>query len=58
MSGAAWRYAALRSWHGFLRHRGIDSAAALSYFATLALFPGALTIVSALPSPSGRSPAM
>ncbi len=47
MSGAAWRYAALRSWHGFLRHRGIDSAAALSYFSTLALFPGALTVVSA-----------
>lgn len=36
----------MRSWHGFLRHRGIDSAAALSYFSALALFPGSLTVVS------------
>lgn len=41
-----FRYAAMRAWHGFVRHRGIDSAATLSYFAALALFPVALTIVS------------
>jgi membrane protein len=44
---ALFRYAALRSWHGFVRHRGIDSAATLSYFAALALFPAALSLVSA-----------
>lgn len=41
-----FRYAATRAWHGFVRHRGIDSAATLSYFAALALFPLALTMVS------------
>jgi len=43
---ALWGYAAARSWHGFIRHRGLDSAASLAYFSALALFPGALTIVS------------
>jgi membrane protein len=42
-----WRYAAVRAWHGFIRHRGIDSAGTLAYFSALALFPGALTVVSA-----------
>ncbi|MDH6180642.1 membrane protein [Microbacteriaceae bacterium SG_E_30_P1] len=43
-----WAFAARRAWHGFLRHRGIDSAASLSFFAALAFFPAALAIVSAL----------
>ena len=42
----SWRYAVRRARHGFVRHRGIDSAAALTFFATLALFPGALVVVS------------
>jgi len=46
ISRASWRYAVRRAWHGFVRHRGIDSAAALTFFATLALFPGALVVVS------------
>jgi membrane protein len=51
---AAWRSAALRAWHGFLRHRGIDSAAALTFFALLASFPVALTIVSAFAIGNGK----
>src|SRR5690242_11542204 len=44
---SSWAFAARRAWHGFVRHRGIDSAAALSFFASLAIFPAALAIVSA-----------
>ena len=51
---ADWRYAARRAWHGFLRHRGIDSAAALTFFASLALFPMALAVVSAFAIGNGR----
>lgn len=47
LSPEMWRYAALRSWHGFTRHRGFDSAGALAYFSALALFPGSLALVSA-----------
>jgi membrane protein len=47
LSGRAWGLAARRAYHGFLRHRGIDSAAALSFFAALTVFPASLTIVSA-----------
>jgi len=43
---SSWRYAVRRARHGFVRHRGIDSAAALTFFAALALFPGALVVVS------------
>jgi len=43
-----WRYAIRRALHGFLRHRGIDSAAALGFFSSLAAFPAALSIVSVL----------
>lgn len=43
-----WRYALRRTYHGFLRHRTVDAAAALSFFSTLALFPGALSVVSAV----------
>ncbi|GAA4669404.1 hypothetical protein GCM10025780_10710 [Frondihabitans cladoniiphilus] len=43
-----WRYALRRTYHGFLRHRTIDAAASLAFFSTLALFPGALSVVSAV----------
>jgi len=46
LDGVSWRYAARRALHGFVRHRGLDSAASLTFFATLALFPAALTVVS------------
>jgi len=46
ISRSSWRYAVRRARHGFVRHRGIDSAAALTFFAALALFPGALVVVS------------
>ena len=26
LSREAWKYAARRTWHGFVRHRGLDSA--------------------------------
>ena len=42
------QFIALRGWHGFQRHRDIDSVASLSFFATLSLFPAALTAVSAV----------
>lgn len=42
----ALRLALLRAYHGFIRHRGIDSAATLSFFAALVLFPASLAVVS------------
>lgn len=42
----SWRLAVRRAWHGFVRHRGIDAAAALTFFTTVAAFPAALTVVS------------
>lgn len=47
LTRAHWAYGARRAWHGFLRHRGIDSAAALTFFSALAIFPAALAVVSA-----------
>jgi membrane protein len=47
LSAEAWALAGRRSYHGFLRHRGIDSAATLSFFAALTVFPASLSIVSA-----------
>ncbi|WP_395639233.1 YihY/virulence factor BrkB family protein [Pseudolysinimonas sp.] len=41
-----WQMAVRRAWHGFMRHDGIDSAAALTFFALLALLPGSLALVS------------
>lgn len=41
-------YAARRTWHGFFLHRGIDSAAALTFYSALALFPSVLAVVSAV----------
>lgn len=43
----AFALAAVRAYHGFIRHRGLDSAAALSFFAALVLFPASLSVVSA-----------
>jgi membrane protein len=43
----SWRAAALRAWHGFIRHRGIDAAAALTFFTALAALPALLVLVSA-----------
>jgi membrane protein len=42
----AWVHAATRAWHGYQQHRGLDSAAALTFFSALALFPASLTLVS------------
>lgn len=50
-------FAARRAWHGFVRHRGIDSAAALTFFSALALFPMALAVVSAYAIGNGRKDA-
>jgi membrane protein len=36
-----------RAAHGFLRHRGLDAAAALTFFATLSVLPASLVAVSA-----------
>lgn len=43
----SWRLAVRRAWHGFMRHRGYDAAAALTFFATVATFPAALAFTSA-----------
>lgn len=43
----SWRLAVRRAWHGFMRHRGYDAAAALTFFATVASFPAALAFTSA-----------
>ena len=40
------RSALQRSWHGFIRHRGIDAAAALTFFTSLATLPALLVLVS------------
>lgn len=54
---AAIRYAVRRTWHGFIRHRDLDSAAALTFFSALSVFPATLAIVSglALFDPAGQS---
>ena len=49
-----WRFAIRRALHGFMRHRGIDSAAALTFFSALAMFPAALAIVSAFALGNGK----
>jgi membrane protein len=48
LTAAEWRHVLKRTWLGFLRHRGVDAAAALTYLSFLALFPIALSAVSAL----------
>lgn len=42
----ALRLAILRAYHGFIRHRGLDSAAALAFYGALAVFPASLAVVS------------
>lgn len=44
----ATRYAIRRTWHGFILHRDIDAAAAITFFSALSLFPAALALVSGL----------
>ncbi|MBN9141803.1 MAG: YihY/virulence factor BrkB family protein [Micrococcales bacterium] len=46
LPSGSWRVAVRRAWHGFVRHRGIDAAAALTFFTTLAAFPAALALAS------------
>lgn len=46
LTGEAWQLAGRRALHGFIRHRGIDSTAALSFFAALVVFPASLAVVS------------
>jgi membrane protein len=41
-----WRVAVRRAGHGFMRHRGIDAAAALTFFSLLMLLPASLALVS------------
>jgi membrane protein len=48
LTPAEWRHVFRRTWLGFLRHRGVDAGAALTYLSFLALFPIALSAVSAL----------
>jgi membrane protein len=43
----SWRLAGRRAWHGVVRHRGSDAAAARPVFTTLAAFPAALAVASA-----------
>jgi len=40
------KVAVVRAWHGFIRHRGIDAAAALTFFTALAALPALLVLVS------------
>ena len=54
---SAWKYAARRVLHGFMRHRGIDSAAALTYFNALAIFPAALATVAVFSIYNGKQDA-
>jgi membrane protein len=46
LSSEAWQLASRRALHGFVRHRGLDSAATLAFFAALVVFPASLAIVS------------
>jgi len=49
-----WRYAFRRAFHGFMLHRGIDSAATLAFFSALATLPAALSVVSAFALAQGK----
>ncbi len=46
LTSEAWRLATRRALHGFVRHRGLDSAATLAFFAALVVFPASLAVVS------------
>lgn len=52
-----WRYALRRAYHGFMLHRGIDSAATLAFFSALATLPAALSVVSAFALAQGEEKA-
>ncbi|MBH0008396.1 YihY/virulence factor BrkB family protein [Salinibacterium sp. SWN1162] len=52
-----WAYAFRRAYHGFMLHRGIDSAATLAFFAALTILPAALSIVSAFAIAQGKEQA-
>lgn len=54
----SWRLAVRRAWHGFVKHRGIDAAAALTFFTAVAAFPAALAFVSAFALTSDRERAV
>jgi membrane protein len=54
----SWRLAVRRAWHGFVRHRGIDAAAGLTFFTTLAAFPAALAVASGFALTSDRDRAV
>ena len=47
LPSGSYRAAVRRAWHGFIRHRGIDAAAALTFFSALAALPALLVLVSA-----------
>ena len=49
-----WRLAARRALHGFVRHRGIDAAAALTFYSVLAFFPAMLIVVSVFAFARGK----
>ena len=49
-----WRLAARRALRGFVRHRGIDSAAALTFYSVLAFFPATLIVVSVFAIARGK----
>lgn len=51
-----WRYALRRTGHTFIRARGYDAAAGLTFFSAVTLFPGALAIMSALALVDGTKP--
>jgi membrane protein len=55
----ALKFAVVRAYHGFIEDRGLDSAAALSFFGALSLFPASLAVVSgfALLDDKTRAPA-
>jgi len=46
LTSEAWQLATRRALHGFVRHRGLDSAATLAFFAALVVFPASLAVVS------------
>ncbi|MGH3306770.1 MAG: YihY/virulence factor BrkB family protein, partial [Nocardioides sp.] len=48
LSSRSWRYAVRRTWREFMSDECTDLAAALTYYAVLALFPAAIALISLL----------
>lgn len=48
LDGRTWKYVLSRTVRGFSRHQGTDSAAGLTYYAVLALFPALIAVFSLL----------